>query len=91
MNEPFSYSSLSRQAKPNIRPDRPRPLVAEIAAFFLASTPMAMSATAVQQHLDVGAVKAETVLVIADVAHDLAGDLGEGLAFTIVCLPYLRI
>ena len=35
---------------------------------------------AVQQHLDVGAVKGEAVLVVADVLDDAARDLGEQLA-----------
>ena len=35
---------------------------------------------AVQQHLDIGAVKGEAVLVVADVAHHVARDLRDHLA-----------
>ena len=35
---------------------------------------------AVQQHLDVGAVPGEAVLVVADILHDAARDLGDQLA-----------
>ncbi len=56
-------------------------LLAEIAALLLGiDAHRDVGRLAVQQHLDVGAVEGEAVLVVADVAHDVTGDLGDGLA-----------
>ena len=56
-------------------------LLAEIAALLLGIDAHGdVGRLAVQQHLDVGAVVAEAVLVVADVAHDAARDLGQRLA-----------
>ena len=56
-------------------------LLAEIAALLLGVDAHGdVGRLAVQQNLDVGAVETEAVLVVADVAHDIARDLGQRLA-----------
>ena len=82
MKEFFSYSSLIAAGEAEHQALVARAfLLAEVAALVLGVDAHGdVGRLAVQQHLDVGAVEREAVLVVADVAHHIAGDLGQRLA-----------
>jgi hypothetical protein len=68
------------QAKPNIMPWSPAPFLLAALLLLGVDAHRDVGRLAVQQHLDVGAVPGEAVLVVADVLDDAARDLGQHLA-----------